>query len=284
LSGNHVKRTSKEWWNVESKRLKQYVTGCLLSVFVLLSSHFSTVVAATQPAPMETIHGSIGYRERIMPPPGAEIVISLVDVAKMDVAATVIASKRFDIVGGPPWDFTLQYDRQQLDSKGRYAIQGRLEASGRLHFTSTSHIPAFSHDATKGIRIMLNRVPDSNVNTKPDVTLSNTYWKTVELSGSPVRLGKGKKELHLILNDTKKQVKGFSGCNTFRGGFKQNEQQITVGPMAATMMACMDDMEQEQRFLQALAKVKRFSISGKKLVLYDTDGQVLLRFVAVYLQ
>lgn len=253
-------------------------------MFVLVISQLFTVFAVAQVLPMETIHGSIWYRERIMPPPKAEIMISLVDVAKMDVAATVIASKRFDVIGGPPWDFTLQYDPQKLNSKGRYALQAGLEAKGRLHFISTFHLPAFDHDTTKGVQIMLSRVPEPKTMPKPDSTLSNTYWKAVELNGSPVLLGADKKELHLILNDTKKMAKGFSGCNSFSGGFKQEEQQISFGPMAATMMACVNTMEQEQQFLQALGKAKRFAISGEKLVLYDTDDQIKLRFIAVYLQ
>lgn len=269
---------------MKNKILKQSVNYCLLMLVVLVFSHLATAFAAPQTLPMETIHGSIWYRERIMPPPDAEIMISLVDVAKMDVAATVIASKRFDVFGGPPWGFVLQYDPQKLNSKGRYVLQAGLEAKGRLHFISTSHIPAFEHDATKGIKIMLSGVPSPQAMSKPDSSLSNTYWKAVELNSSPVRLGAGKKELHLILNDTKKQARGFSGCNSFSGGFEQKEEQITFGPMAATMMACMDTMEQEQQFLQALGHVKRFSISGEQLVLYGTNDRVLLRFTAVYLQ
>lgn len=269
---------------MRNKKLKQSQTYCLFLLVGLLIIQLSPLFAAAQSLPMETIHGSIWYRERIMPPPDAEIKISLVDVAKKDIAATVVASRRFAVADGPPWDFSLQYDPQKLNSMGRYRLQVRLEAGGRLHFSSTSHVPAFDYDSTKGIKIMLSRVPGSEAKTKSDSVLSNTYWKVVELNGSPVRLGAGKKELHLILNGTKQQVKGFSGCNTFRGGVKQNEQQITFGPMATTMMACTDTMKQEHWFLQAMGKVRRFSISGEQLALYDIDDRVLLRFTAVYLQ
>jgi len=256
----------------------------LLLVIVLVGSQFFTILAFAQSVPVEIIQGSIWCRERILPPPNAEIMVSLVDVAKMDVAATVIASKRFEVAGGPPWDFTLQYDSKKLNSKGRYALQAGLEANGRLLFIATSHIPAFDHSATQGIKIMLSQVPAVKTILEPDSTLSNTYWKATELNGAVVRLGAGKKELHLILRDSKKQAKGFSGCNTFGGGYKQEKQQITFGPMVATMMSCMDGMEQEQQFLQALEKVKRFSIYSENLVFYDAENHVLLRFNAVYLQ
>ena len=76
----------------------------------------------------------------------------------------------------------------------------------------------------------------------------------------------------------------MTGCTSFRGGFILKEQQITFAPVAATMMACMDSVEQEQQFLLALEKAERFSIGGENLVLYDADDRVLLRFVAGYLQ
>jgi putative lipoprotein len=255
----------------------------LFLIIVLTIIQFCAVFAIAQSSPIETVHGSIWYRERILPPPNAELVISLVDVAKMDAVATVIASKRFEVNAGPPWDFRLQYDSKKIKTKGRYALQAKLEADGKLFFMTSSHIPVFEHDATKGIKIMLTQVPAQKRVPKTDATLSKTYWKVVELNGTAVNLGAGDKELHLILDDTRKQAKGFSGCNNFTGGFEQKKQQITFGPMAATMMACMDNMEQEYQFLQALEKVNHLLISGETLDFYDSDDHVVLRFNAVYL-
>ena len=53
--------------------------------------------------------------------------------------------------------------------------------------------------------------------------------------------------------------------------------------MAATMMACKEGMAQEQRFLQALEETFRFRIQDDTLSLLNADGQVLLKFAAVYL-
>ncbi|RUM47229.1 MAG: META domain-containing protein [Desulfocapsa sp.] len=120
--------------------------------------------------------------------------------------------------------------------------------------------------------------------SKADASLSNTYWKAVELSGTPVKIGAGGKELHMILNETTNRVKGFSGCNSFSGGFEQKGKRLSFGPMAATRMACAEGMEQEQLFLQALGSVKKFGISGENLIFYDDTQQQLLHFTAVYLQ
>ena len=44
-------------------------------------------------------------------------------------------------------------------------------------------------------------------NSKPDVSLANTYWKLVQLNGGPVDPGEGK-ELHMILKGDD-QVGGY---------------------------------------------------------------------------
>jgi heat shock protein HslJ len=42
-------------------------------------------------------------------------------------------------------------------------------------------------------------------------------------------------------------------------------------------------MEQEQRFLEALGAVVRFTISGDSLAVYTGDGRLILRFKAIAL-
>jgi putative lipoprotein len=79
---------------------------------------------------METIEGSIWYRERIALPPNAEIQVSLEDVARMDVPAQVIASTRVEPKGGPPWTFSLPYDPEKLEDRGRYVVRVRIENDG----------------------------------------------------------------------------------------------------------------------------------------------------------
>ena len=88
----------------------------------------------------------------------------------------------------------------------------------------------------------------------------------------------------MILNTEGNRVKGFSGCNRFTGTYKVEEDHMQFLQMASTNMACMDGMEQEQRFLSALEGATGFKISGDSLSLHGTDGQLLLRFEAVYLK
>ena len=54
--------------------------------------------------------------------------------------------------------------------------------------------------------------------------------------------------------------------------------------MAATMMACMESMQLEQAFLEALGKTTRYTINGDNLALYSDEEKLVLRFEAVYLK
>jgi putative lipoprotein len=237
----------------------------------------------------ETSAGSVFYRERMMLPPNAEITVTLEDVSKMDVAADIIATTTFPPVGGPPWGFAMAYDPARIDSRHSYAVRARIEVNGQLMFTNTSQIPAFSGEEGRPVEILVSRVGGARggqrpASTTPDASLTNTYWKLVELDGQPAALGAGGRELHMVLISEGNRVRGFSGCNRFTGSYELTDSQLRFKPLAATQMACMEGMEQEQHFLVSLAAAVRFTITGASLVLYSGDEQLILRFEAVALQ
>ena len=264
----------------------QIVSWVLFVLLLLLCLANSKNLGATS---MNKIEGNVWYRERMLLPPDSEVSIILEDVARMDVSAELIAVTRFKPQGGPPYSFTLAYDPAKIHEKGRYALRARIEANGRLIFTSTEHIPAFGRTPDQPVKIMVSQVSGTNSEgrsspQKPNASLTNTYWKLTELNGEPALLGAGQRELHMILYNEGNHVKGFSGCNSFSGAYKVTESHIQFSQMASTRMACMDGMEQEQRFLSALESTTGFKISGDSISLHGADGQSLLRFEAIYLK
>jgi len=237
---------------------------------------------------MDKLAGSVLYRERVMLPPDADITVSLEDVSKQDVAAGIIATTRLSPAGGPPWDFVLEFDPDRIDSGHRYVLRARIEVNGQLMFTNTEQIPVISKTEDRPLEILVSRVghgrgAQPSTPPVPDVSLVNTYWKLSELNGQPAALGAGGRELHMVLSD-RYQVRGFSGCNRFTGNYDLTKNQLSFRPLAATRMACAEGMEQEQRFLDLLAEVMRFTISGDSLALYSGDEQLILRFQAVALR
>lgn len=238
---------------------------------------------------MSKVIGSVGYRERIMLRPDAVISIVLEDVARMDVKSVRIGATSFAAQGGPPWAFTLEYDPAKVHEKGQYVLRARIEANGRLLFTSTERIPAFDEDPSKPVEIMVYKVSGRSTggvapSQKPNASLTNTYWKLIELNGEPAALGAGENELHMVLITEGNRVRGFSGCNTFMGTHRVTEDHLQFSQMASTKMACMVGMEQEQLFLSALEGTTGFKINGDSLSLHSANGKLLLRFEAVYLK
>ena len=146
--------------------MKHYSIQVQRSAAWLLATMFLIGCAAglnaPDPANMNTIEGTVWYRERMLLPPDAEVIITLEDVARMDVKSELIAETRLEPQGGPPWAFTLSYDPTKISDKGRYALRARIEADNTLMFTSTEHIPAFHGGSGQPIEILVSRVVSAN--------------------------------------------------------------------------------------------------------------------------
>jgi len=114
--------------------------------------------------------------------------------------------------------------------------------------------------------------------------LENTYWRLTRLGDKPVTVAENRREPHLVLRSEDHRVDGLGGCNRISGNYILAGNRITFGEMASTMMACADGMDTERTFLEALACVKTWKITGEHLELFDGNGSVLARFEARYLR
>ncbi|MBL8419034.1 MAG: YbaY family lipoprotein [Dechloromonas sp.] len=117
-----------------------------------------------------------------------------------------------------------------------------------------------------------------------DSALRGSYWKLVRLGDASVAAAAKQREAHLILANDSLRVSGSGGCNRLTGGFELEGDRLRFGRMAGTMMACLDGMEQEKRFLDTLGQVDRYRIRGSHLELIDAQGVVIARFEAVALK
>lgn len=71
---------------------------------------------------------------------------------------------------------------------------------------------------------------------------------------------------------------GYSGCNTMRGSFVTNGDAILMSPAAMTMMACPDNVgQQEFVFTRALSRARFYSLEGSDLTLTDGGGILVMR-------
>ena len=76
-------------------------------------------------------------------------------------------------------------------------------------------------------------------------------------------------------------LSGNSGCNQYTGEFKETGNQITIGPLASTMMACSEPegvMEQESQYLAALQSAATYEIEGNVMQLRTKDDALAVIF------
>jgi heat shock protein HslJ len=107
-------------------------------------------------------------------------------------------------------------------------------------------------------------------------------WRLVELDGQPSIAGGGAREPHLIFSRSEgvDRVGGATGCNSMGGRYEIDGDGIGFSDLFSTKMACAEEdrMRQETRFVSALERADRYSISGDTLTLHAGDA-VVARFV-----
>jgi heat shock protein HslJ len=80
--------------------------------------------------------------------------------------------------------------------------------------------------------------------------------------------------------DTNGRLGGNAGCNQYSGPYTIKDDNIALGPLAATMMACarQDLADQETAYLSALATAAKYSVRGTRLELRAADGALAAHF------
>ena len=104
---------------------------------------------------LQSITGSVLYRERIALPDTAVVSVTLEDVSLADKAAEVIATDSF-VTGGKqvPFEFKLDYDASKIVPNHRYNVRAKIAVDGKLHFTTDTFTPVIT-DANKTQKVQL---------------------------------------------------------------------------------------------------------------------------------
>ena len=75
------------------------------------------------------------------------------------------------------------------------------------------------------------------------------------------------------------RVAGRAGCNRYGGPVEVSGNEVRFGSLMATKMAC-DILDQEQKFLDALAATRNYKVENGRLVLVDEAGTERARLVS----
>lgn len=115
----------------------------------------------------------------------------------------------------------------------------------------------------------------------PEVNLTNTYWKLLEVGGEEVQLGDYQRQPHLIFRDDG-HVLGHTGCNSLKGEYGVIEGRIGFLAMAATRMECAG-VTTEGPMLDAMKNTADIVIEGDRMTLLNEQGDRVAILGAVYL-
>lgn len=143
------------------------IANSLLSVLTgaLLAACERPTVATPANAPptpepaeevVDTLQVEAYYRERMLLPPGSQLLIALEDVSRMDVAATRISEQVLVDPGPPPYQVTLVYPADQINDRFRYGLRAQIRHQGQLLFTNTQHIDPFTQE--QPVKVMMQGV------------------------------------------------------------------------------------------------------------------------------
>jgi heat shock protein HslJ len=85
--------------------------------------------------------------------------------------------------------------------------------------------------------------------------------------------------LELHINDRK--IYGNDSCNSIFGSIETlDKSSISFGKIGGTRMAC-PNMTTSTAYTKALQQVKSYTLEGLNLILYNSEGDAVLRFLKV---
>lgn len=120
----------------------------------------TTPMTETTPALSGVLTGTVNYLQRMALPSNAVIEVTLADVSKMDVAATIVATQTITADGKQvPFSYELTYDPATIQPQMTYAVSARILVDGKLRFISTQRYSALTNGApATGIDIIVQPV------------------------------------------------------------------------------------------------------------------------------
>ena len=207
------------------------------------------------------------------------------DEAQPEIATLYVGPELVECTGAAPQmcmqvknapedEYSLFYS--QIDG---FTFVPGYEYELQVEISQVANPPADGSSLNYRLIEVVNQTPvDSNAMSD----LEGTRWALVDYqdgTGNTVAAAPGV-EAAIEFNDG--SVSGTAGCNSFSGGYTVDGNTLTVGPLASTMMACMDSnvMQQESDVLANLQAAATYTIEGDVLTIANAEGETTLTFKA----
>lgn len=128
-----------------------------LLCLALLAGCVSAPPAPSGPS-AAAVTGQVVWRERLLLPPQAKVIVRLQDVSLADAPARLVAEAVIP-AQTPPVAFSLGYDPAQVSPSARYAVSARVEVDGRLRFINDTAVPVINGGPTSDVEVLVKGVP-----------------------------------------------------------------------------------------------------------------------------
>src|SRR5690606_2244996 len=99
-------------------------------------------------------------------------------------------------------------------------------------------------------------------------------WKLIQFNGKLIE----NSPVYIVFDKSKGTVHGNSGCNTFFGPFKIEDDKVSFNKLAGTLMACTPERNKlENEFLTVLRNDDlRFDIAEQTFNIYKGNKLVMI--------
>jgi putative lipoprotein len=133
------------------------IRSVLLSLLLLLAA--STVSAGGTPSRDSDnelmVTGTVTYRERILLPPDAVVLVQLRDVSLMDVAAKLVSEQIIKPEHSVPIPFSLPYAAEDIDERMTYSVFASIRSGGRLLFITDRSYQVLTRGKSDHVELIL---------------------------------------------------------------------------------------------------------------------------------
>lgn len=106
-------------------------------------------------------------------------------------------------------------------------------------------------------------------------SLTDAPWRATQYADASGTLVEPRPGSILSAHFDGRQVAGSAGCNNYSGGYAAEDGSIEIGPLAATLMLCEGDMEEETDYLSAMQGADAYVVSGETLQLKSGETVVV---------
>jgi putative lipoprotein len=133
------------------------IRSVLLSLLLLLAA--GTVSAGGAPSRDSDnelmVTGTVTYRERILLPPDAVVLVQLRDVSLMDVAAKLVSEQIIKPEHSVPIPFSLPYAVEDIDERMTYSVFASIRSGGRLLFITDRSYQVLTRGKSDHVELIL---------------------------------------------------------------------------------------------------------------------------------